>query len=305
MKKKLFILAIFLVGGQLIWGQQIGQYTQYMSNELVINPAFAGAHEVLSLTMVHRGQWSGLEGAPSTQTFSAHSLFKNDHIGLGISIINDKVGIHQNLSLNTSYAYHLKVDRDSYFSMGLQIGVNHKQSDFASLRGHIQTPNDPSINALKATSTSLEVGTGIYFRSPKLHLGLSAPKLFSSKPSRNDSINIELNKPHYFLYGRYRVPINPNIKIQPGIMIKYLPNVPVSFDFTLAVIFNEVLLTGLSYRSFESIDLLLQAKVTQQLKIGYSFDYPISMVSELSRSSHEIMLNYIFRFSKYKIKPPR
>ena len=305
MKKKLFILALFLVGGQLVWGQQIGQYTQYMSNELVINPAFAGAHEVLSLTMVHRSQWSGLEGAPSTQTFSAHSLFKNEHIGLGMSIINDKVGIHQNLSLNTSYAYHLKVDKDSYFSMGLQVGVNHKQSDFASLAGHIQSPNDPSINALKATSTSLVVGTGIYFRSPKLHLGLSAPKLFSSKTSINDSINIELNKPHYFLYGRYRVPINSNIKIQPGILIKYLPNVPVSFDFSLAAIFNEVLLTGLSYRSFESIDLLLQAKVTKQLKLGYSFDYPISMVSELSRSSHEIMLNYIFRFSKYKIKPPR
>jgi type IX secretion system PorP/SprF family membrane protein len=304
-KKKLIILTVFLVGGQWVWGQQIGQYTQYMSNELVINPAFAGAHEVLSLTMVHRSQWTGLEGAPSTQTFSAHSLFKSDHFGLGITVVNDRVGIHQNLTFNTSYAYHLQIDKDTYFSMGLQVGVNHKQSDFGSLIGQTQTPNDPSISAFGATTTSLEVGTGIYFRSPKLHLGLSAPKLFSSKTSMNDSINIELNKPHYFLYGRYRVPINSNIKIQPGILIKYLPNIPVSFDFSLAAIFNEVLLTGLSYRSFESIDLLLQAKVTKQLKLGYSFDYPISMVSELSRSSHEIMLNYIFRFSKYKIKPPR
>ena len=88
-------------------------------------------------------------------------------------------------------------------------------------------------------------------------------------------------------------------------MVKYLPNVPISFDFSFAAIFNEVLLTGVSYRSFESIDWLLQAKVTPQLKLGYNFDYPISKVSELSHSSHEIMLNYIFRFSKYRIKPPR
>ncbi len=305
MKKKLIILTVFLVGGQWVWGQQIGQYTQYMSNELVINPAFAGAHEVLSLTMVHRSQWTGLEGAPSTQTFSAHSLFKSDHFGLGITVVNDRVGIHQNLTFNTSYAYHLQIDRDTYFSMGLQVGVNHKQSDFGSLTGQTQTPIDPSISVLGATTTSLEVGTGIYYRSPKLHLGLSAPKLFSSKTTLNDSISIDLNRPHYFLYGRYWVPINHNVKLQPGILVKYLPNVPVSFDFNLAAIFNEVLLAGLSYRSFESIDLLLQVKVTPQLKVGYNYDFPISKVSELSHSSHEIMLNYIFKFSKYRIKTPR
>lgn len=283
----------------------MGHYTQYMSNELVINPAFAGADEVLSLTLVHRSQWTGLDGAPSTQTFSAHSLFRNDHIGLGISIINDKIGIHKNLTLNTSYAYHLRIDRDRYFSMGLQVGVNRKQSDFGSLTGHIQNPNDPSIGEFRETATSIEFGTGISYRSPRLHLGLSAPKLFSGKTAISDSISIDLNKPHYFLYGRYRAPVNHNVKIQPGILMKYLPGLPVSFDFSLAAIFNEVLLTGLSYRSFESIGIIVQAKLTPQLKLGYNFDYPISQVSELSHSSHELMLNYLFRYSKYRVKPPR
>ena len=129
--------------------------------------------------------------------------------------------------------------------------------------------------------------------------------LFSSKTSFNDSISVDLNKPHYFLFSRYRIPVNRNVKIQPGVLIKYLPEVPVSFDFHLAAIFNEVLLTGLSYRSFESIDLVLQAKLTPQLKAGYNFDYPIGKVGELSSSSHEIMLNYLFKFSRYKIKRPR
>ena len=300
------VMILLLVGcSSILSAQQIGQYTQYFSNELIINPAFAGAHEVLSLTMVHRSQWTGLDGAPSTQTLSGHSLFKNDHIGLGASIINDKVGIHQNLTINTSYAYHMQVNRDAYFSMGLQLGMNHKQSDFGSVAGHLFNPNDPGISGFTETITSFELGTGLYYRDERLHIGLSSPRLFSSKTKLNDSIGIELNKPHYFLYSRYRFPINHDIKIQPGLLVKYLPGVPVSFDLHFAAIFNEVLLAGLSYRSFESVDLVLQAKLTPQLKTGYNFDYPIGKVGELSRSSHEIMLNYIFKFSRYKIKRPR
>ena len=297
------LLITFSVLG--IRAQQIGQYTQYFSNELIINPAFAGVHEALSITAVHRSQWTGLEGAPSTQTLSAHSLFKNKHIGLGGSIINDRVGIHQNLTINTNYAYHLQVKADAYLSMGLQVGINHKQSDFGSLSGQTQNPNDPSISSFRETTTSLEVGTGLYYRDSRLHVGLSAPKLFSNKSKLSDSITIDLNKPHYFLYSRYRVPLNHNVKIQPGLLVKYLPGVPVSFDFHLAAIFNDVLLTGVSYRSFESLDLVLQAKLTPQLKAGYNFDYPLGKVGELSRSSHEVMLNYIFKYSKFKVKRPR
>ena len=302
---KLIITFLFNLVAWSVCGQQIGQYTQYFSNELILNPAFAGAHEALSLTAVHRSQWTGLDGAPSTQTLSAHSLIRNKHIGLGASVINDKIGIHRNLTFNTSYAYHMQVKTDAYLSFGLQLGVNHKQSDFGSVAGQVQNLNDPSISAFSETTTAIEMGTGLYYRDPKLHLGLSAPKLFSGKTRLNDSLSLDLNRPHYFLYGRYRVPINRNLKIQPGMLVKYLPGVPVSFDFHFAAIFNEVLLTGISYRSFESIDLALQAKVTPQLKVGYNFDYPIGKVGELSHSSHEIMLNYLFKFSRYKIKRPR
>jgi len=303
--RNISIFIIFIISGLNAKGQQIGQYTQYFSNELVINPAFAGAHEALSITLVHRSQWTGLEGAPTTQTLSAHSLFKSEHIGLGASIINDRIGIHQNFTFNTSYAYHLRIKPHAYLSMGLQLGVNNKQTDFGAVSGQVHNPNDPSITDFKETITALEVGTGIYYRDPKLHIGLSSPKLFSSKARFTDSIGTDLNKPHYFLYSRYRMPINRNVKIQPGILVKYLPGVPLSFDFHLAAIFNEVLLTGFSYRSFESLDLVLQAKLTPQLKAGYNFDYPIGKVGELSHSSHEIMLNYLFKYSKYKIKRPR
>ncbi len=305
MLHKMTISLFLTLSALTLSAQQMGQYSQYFSNELIINPAFAGSHEALSITAVHRSQWTGLEGAPATQTLSAHSLFKNEHIGLGASIINDKVGIHQNLTFNTSYAYHLQVNAEAFLSFGLQVGINHKQSDYGAIASQLQNPNDPGISSFKETTNSLEVGTGIYYRDPKLHIGLSAPQLFSSKTRFNDSVTVALNRPHYFLYSRYRVPLSHNVKIQPGFLVKYLPGLPVSVDFNLAAIFNEVLLTAISYRSFESIDLILQAKLTPQLKTGYSFDYPLGEVGELSRSSHEIMLNYIFKFSRFKVKRPR
>jgi type IX secretion system PorP/SprF family membrane protein len=303
------IISIILILVSISWwplkGQQLGQYTQYFSNELIINPAFAGAQESLSLTLLHRGQWSGLEGAPSTQTLSAHSLFKNKHIGLGASIINDKIGIHRNLTFNTSYAYILQVKKDAYFSLGLQLGMNQTQSDFAAISNQILNQNDPSISGFKESVSALTIGTGLFYRDSRFQIGLSAPNLFSSRTRLNDSISSDLNKTHYFLYSRYRVPVNRNLKLQPGLLIKYLDGLPLSMDFHLAAIINEVLLTGLSYRSFESIGLILQAKITPQLKAGYGFDYPLGSVGELSRSSHEIMLNYLFKFSRYKVKRPR
>jgi len=285
--------------------QQIGQYTQYFSNQLVLNPAFAGADEALSLTLVYRTQWTGLEGAPSTQSLSGHSLFKTKHIGIGATLVNDKIGIHQNLSFNASFAYHLQLRRDAFISMGLQLGLNHKQSDFASLAGQVQNSTDPSVSQVKQSGTHPQVGTGFYYRDPRLHLGLSALNLVSGKTKITDSSSIELDRQHFFLFGRYRFPVGPNLKVQPGLLVKYLPGVPISYDVNLSAIFNEVLLSGIAYRSFESIALILQAKLTPQLKAGYNYDYPVGKTSRLSSSSHELMLNYLFKYNKYRVKRPR
>lgn len=287
------------------FGQQLGQFTQYVSNELVINPAYAGADEALSLTFVNRSQWSGIEGAPSTQTFSGHSLFKKEHIGLGMILINDKIGIHSNLSALGIYSYRLRINRDAYFSMGIQLGINHKSSDYASLTSQTQFPNDPTLSASKVKQTSLELGSGIYFKSPKLQVGLSAPKLFPGKSKYNDSVSLELDQSHYFLLASYLTPVNHNIKIQPGFLIKYLPGLTPSLDINFNTIIKDVLLFGVSYRSFGSINSILQAKVTPQLKFGYSFDFPTAKRYMINRSSHELMVKYIFEFSNHGISGSR
>ena len=300
-----FMGLMLMSSWQVAVAQQLGQYTHYMSNELIINPAFAGGHDALSLTAIHRSQWVGIDGAPSTQSFSIHSLAKNDQMGLGLTLINDRVGVHKNFTAQLAYAYRVPLDGESYISFGLQAGVNHKTSDYSSLTVPTQGLNDPGVELVDYANTAMEVGAGIYLKTPKWHIGISSPKIFSSQTEVNDSISIALNNAHYFFYGRYRAPVSSSIKLQPNVLIKYLPGLPLSWDAGLNAIWNEVLLTGVSYRSTESIDLLLQAKVTPQLKIGYSFDYTLAEVSGLGRSSHEFMLNYLFKYSNYRTRAPR
>lgn len=285
--------------------QQLGQFTQYISNELIINPAYAGAEDALSTTLVYRSQWVGLEGSPSSQTFTAHSLFKNKNVGLGLSIINDKIGVHNSMTVFSSYSYRLRFSDQSYLAMGLQFGFKYLNSDYASLFNNPQLAIDPNLLAATESQTSFEFGSGIYYRNQGFEISLSVPELLVEKMEGSDSLNLPINNRNYFLLSRIKMPLNHNVRLQPGILIKYVQGRPLSYDINLSTVLKDVLLLGISYRSLESIDLIFQAKITPQLKFGYSYDFPLSQLSEISRSSHEIMLNYVFKFSNKGITAPR
>src|SRR5688572_5583614 len=169
--------AIAMLFGLVIPGeaQQKVQFTQYMFNGLVINPAYAGADEALNLTFIQRKQWANMESSPSTQSLSAHTLFRKNHLGLGFTLINDKIGVHKNLSIITNYAYHLRVGEHSYLSMGLQAGIHNRKSNYASLAGN--TTVDPRLFDATIAYTAFDLGMGLYFRSSRLHVGLSAPEI--------------------------------------------------------------------------------------------------------------------------------
>jgi type IX secretion system PorP/SprF family membrane protein len=303
LKSNLLLITCLLVLLQKSHAQQKVQYTQYMFNGLALNPAYAGADEALSLTFVQRRQWAQIESAPTTQALTAHTLFKKKHVGLGLSIVNDRIGVHRNLDFVTHYAYHLKTGTASTLSVGLQAGVYNRKSDYASLVGHQST--DPKLYNPFITSTSIDFGAGIYFRSPKLHAGLSVPELVPERISVNDTISIRASRSNYFLYARYNLFINENVTLQPGVLLKYLHNVPLSFDVNVNLIYRRVLTTGFSYRKSESIDFLLKAQVTPQLQVGYSYDHPVGLLSNLSNGSHELMINYLFRFVQKDVASPR
>jgi type IX secretion system PorP/SprF family membrane protein len=295
------MLAVLTI--QLSMAQQKMQFTQYMFNGVIINPAYAGADEALSLTFIQRSQWSGIENAPNTQTFSAHSLFKKKQLGLGITLVNDELGVHRNLNVQTNYAYHIRTGEESYFSMGLQTGIYNLKSNYASLISAAN--NDPKLYDPVITQTFLDFGAGVYYRSPRFHAGASAPELIPQRFAINDTLSVQLSKVNFFVFSKYRITINDYIDLEPSGLLKYLSGVPLSYDVNLNMIYRQVLITGLSYRRHESIAFLLRAQVTPQLLLGYAYDYPTATISRIGNGSHELMVNYVFRNVQKNVISPR
>lgn len=299
------IILVLLIGAQLqaVYAQQRVQYTQYMFSGLMINPAYAGVDGPLSITLIQRSQWTGVDGAPSTQTLSAHSLFKEKQMGIGLSVVNDRVGIHGNVNASANYAYHLPVGDDKYLSFGIQAGVQNRKSDYLSLMGDAN--NDPNLSNPTFSHSAFDVGAGIYLRTRSFHLGLSIPEIIPEKLKLNDTLTLELANTSYFLFSKYRLSLNDVVDLEPSTLLKYLPGLPFSVDVNLNAIFYAALTVGISYRTSESVDLLLKAQITPQLQFGYAYDHPIGEMTRISNGSHEIMISYLFRFIRSGIHSPR
>lgn len=300
-KINVLVLIVLSFASQKGISQQKPQFTQYMFNSLVINPAYAGADEALSLTFIDRHQWVGVENAPTTQTLSAHTFVKKKKVGLGISIINDKIGVYQNLNALGSFAYHIQTGKDSYLSMGLQAGFNNNRANYLSLQGN---SNDPNL-ANSINETYFDFGFGLYFRSPRFHIGISSPQFVPKQVSLDRVANIQIGGTTYFLFSKYRACLNANVEIEPSALVKFISTLPVSYDVNLNFIYRRIITTGLSYRANESIDFLLKVQLTAQLQFGYAYDHPIANATRISTGSHEVMLNYVFKYVRKNVSSPR
>lgn len=282
--------------------QQKVQYTQYMYDASVINPAYVGADEALSLTFINRNQWTGINGAPTTQTLSAHTLFREKKLGAGIMVHREKIGVHSNFNIATNYAYHLPVGYNKTLSFGLQAGIHTRNSDYGSLT---TGATDPGLRNIPVSETYLDLGFGFYYRSPKLHIGYSIPEIIPNQVSIDENYASGFQEINHFLFMQYNLTVSPIIDLQPGFLIKYINGLPLSYDLNLIATFKEVVSIGASYRKEESIDFLLRLQVTPQLQFGYAYDYAIGNLSGISNGSHELMARYIFKFKHSNIDSPR
>lgn len=303
--KKVFpILVLGAWPVAVLQAQQNAQFTQYMFNGIVINPAYAGTDEALKITLINRSQWVSFDGAPVTQGIYAHNLLQKQRMGLGLSFVNDKIGVHRNQNLRAMMAYHLPVSREATLSFGMQAGLAMTRSNYASLNTGNATM-DPQLAGLGVSKSSLAMGMGIYFHSKKFHLGLSIPDLIPQTASINDTLSIQWKRTNYFLFSKYSIVINEGLRLEPGMLLKYYPGMPLSFDLNACVVIKEALTLGLAYRKAESIGLLLRAQLTPQLQFGYSYDHVTGEVVNASRGTHELSVGYRFRYSHDNVDSPR
>jgi len=303
MKKATFLLLTLIVLSEVGWTQQHPHFTQYMFSGLVINPAYAGVDDALSATFIDRRQWRGLEGAPTTQTLALHALTKRKKVGLGFLVSYDRIGVHNNLSAQLNYAYHLKVSPNGILSFGLQGGIMHLKADYASL---VNTGSpDPKMTTYFLNEVYASFGTGIYYRNKKWQVGFSLPELLPRANYINDTTSLSFKTINAFALIRYRAELNNDWTLEPALLLKRYGSLPVSFESTLATTYKHVLTLGATYRLRESIGMMLRTKFTPQLNAGYAYDYPLQLNPRLGAVSHEVMLQYKFSFDKSGIKSPR
>jgi type IX secretion system PorP/SprF family membrane protein len=306
MKKLFFLLSALIAFTSLkLSAQQDPQYTHYMYNTLSVNPAYAGSRDVMNISALHRQQWVGLNGAPTTQTVFIHSPLKNKKMGLGFSVVNDRIGPINQTFFYGDYSYTVKLTQALKLSFGVKAGVNWLQPKIAELTT-IQA-NDPSFTGSTLQSTvKPNFGAGIYLHHDKWYFGASAPRLVqnSFKLGNSDTTSL-MELRHVFLIGGLILPLSSDIKLKPTFQVKMVKNSPVSIDATVEALFREKFSVGVGMRYNDSYYALVGYQLSSQFRAGISYDYTSTRLQNVNNGTVEIMLSYDFLNKQDKLRSPR
>jgi len=302
MKNFYILISILFVCLGTSHAQQLPQFTQYMYNTISINPAYAGSRDGLSLTALNRNQWAGIDGGPRTQTLSIHSPLRNEKVGLGLSVINDKAGYENYTYIYGDFSYTINVSDATTLSFGIKGGFSYYNLD-EDLFSEPSVLADPffSDNFNKWTPN---VGAGLYLSAQDWYIGLSAPKLINND---NNEFNqyVALEQVHYYLTWGYVFDLSETWKLRPTALVKATGGAPLSFDMNGAMIYDEKLYLGATYRVDDAIGAFIDFQIFEPLRIGYAYEYTISDLRPYSNGSHEILLIYELRYKNTKYKSPR
>lgn len=298
MKKIHFITLLVLGVFTQIQAQQDPHYTQYMYNMNVINPAYAGSKDALSLGLLYRQQWVNMEGAPKTVSLSGSSpVGKN--VGVGLSVISDKIGPVEENNVYGDFSYTLNLGGEHKLALGLKAGATfHKVGLFSEIGNGFVTDAGDDAFAENTSNTFLNVGTGLFYYTNKYYVALSVPNMLKSTHLDYNGRSFGTESLHYFITGGYVFDLNPNLKFKPSTMIKSAINVPVSVDASANFLFNEKFEIGATYRLEDSFGAMVNYAITPSLRIGYAYDHVVSDLKVTTPSSHEVILLFDLNFSK-------
>ncbi len=298
-------LIALLLGGA-VSAQQDPQFTQYMFNLLALNPAYAGSAERVSVKGLTRHQWVGFEGAPMTQTLTVHSPVWHQSLGIGGTVMRDEHGPVTQYGIMLDVAYRIFLEGNNKLSFGLKGGLNLFQGRFAELNP-LQA-NDQVFQQNVSSKTDPQFGFGVMYYGDRFYLGLSTPKLMRTEFFETDSLQFvsEMGqRPHYFLSGGYVWDMGNYTKFKPTFLLKAVDGAPLSFDLSANFLFYEKFWLGAMYRHTDAVGALVQYHISNDLTVGYAYDYPLSTLRNYSGGSHEFMLGFELGNKLKGIRSPR
>ncbi len=284
MKKTIPLLALFIISlCKEVSAQQDPIYAQYLNNLLTINPAYAGINNQFSARLQYRTQWAGLDASPKTFNFSGNISIVQNKVGLGLMVLQDKLGDIRNIEVAIPISYKIKL-KETVFSFGMQAGFVNQSNNPSELS--IRDPDDPAFASFSETTFNL--GAGIMLKNDKFRLGVSAPRLLPATINTSGA-PIELYKQHYYLFGSYIMRMNDKLWFKPSVLLRGTQGAPLSYDVNATVTFREFYSGWIFTRNFKTYGALLQVLI-KNYHLGYVFELPGSKDASLRFTSHEITM---------------
>ncbi len=307
-----FLVVITILLSSLVSAQQDAQYTQYMYNTIVVNPAYAGSRGVLNFTGLHRSQWVGLDGAPRTQTLSIHSPL-GGRVGLGGSIVHDEIGPTQETYANVDFSYTIPTGDKGKLALGLKAGVRLFDVNFDRLDIFDDRSTDPSfINSIE-DQVSPTIGIGIFYYTDKFYLGLSAPNLLETRHLDRDNLRDDFRsfqlaeeRVNYYVTVGRTFDLTDNVKFKPALFSKIVFGSPLQVDLTANFLLYEKFTVGAAYRWSAAISALVGFQVSDTTMIGFAYDRETTELgnSSINDGSFELFIRFeMFKQSRRIITP--
>ena len=274
--------------GMVSFAQQDAQFTQYMYNTINVNPAYAGSRGAMSIFALHRTQWVGLDGAPVTNAISINTPINGSNLGLGVTLINDKIGPTQENTISADLSYSINTSETFKLSFGIKATANLFNLDAAKLNPVDAT--DPTLQNYDKFSPN--IGAGIYLHSSKAYVGFSIPNFIETNRYNDNEVAIFREKINYYLIAGYVFDLGDSVKFKPALLTKMVQGAPLQVDVSGNFMIYDKFMVGISYRWSAALSGMVGFQVTDGLYIGYGYDKETTNLKNYNSGSHEIFLRY-------------
>jgi type IX secretion system PorP/SprF family membrane protein len=304
--RNIFLTALLASACSSLFAQQEVMVSQYMFNQLFLNPAYAGSHAYVSSSLLHRSQWLQMEGAPRTSMMAIDAPLMKGKMGAGLSIVHDQIGVSSDLDIAGHYAYHIRVNSTSKLAFGLRAGVSVYSAKLTDLR--YWDENDQIFQNDLNNKAVGKFGFGLYWYDATSYVGLSVPTIYAADGQLSldagDALDHYFTQ-HYYLHAGKVFPLNESLDLKPSTMVRYTPAAPLEADVNCNLLYRERVWLGVGYRTGDAIVGMVEYQVNPMLRIGYAYDMTTSKIRHYSSGSHEIMLGIDLGKDPIRIKSPR
>jgi len=264
-------------------------YNQYNFDQLMLNPAYAGVHDIMTTSLLVRAQWYNFGGAPTTATLTGHTSLGNNKAGVGATIINETYGVNNNTEVYAAFSYKINFGR-STLSAGIQGGYLNYSYNYGDLNLDVQ--DDPVFNPLNETVSQPNFGFGLWYFTDDYYVGFSVPRILQVDVDTDGGDPSSRYSRHYYVSAGGMITLNPTLKIKPYTLIRLVDGIPGSIDIGANLLIRELIWAGALFRDFGAIALMAQIELNDQLRLGYSLELATNEITTQSLGTHELMLTF-------------